>query len=203
MKTRDEAEAKLRIAEAAVEASQKKAEEAMAMVTKLNAELDQCLANKKQLEDDATAQENKQKLAFRLINGLADDNTRWDKTIEELTAKLQMLIGDSLIAASFNSYIGAFSYTVRHILWSDIWLEDMKAKGIPMSPSLDPLYVIVSEGDIAKWKNQKLPSDQVSYENAAILTSCTRWPLIIDPQKQGIEWLINKPEAEQYEMPKR
>eukprot|EP00826_Nyctotherus_ovalis_P045626 TRINITY_DN5070_c0_g2_i2.p1 TRINITY_DN5070_c0_g2~~TRINITY_DN5070_c0_g2_i2.p1 ORF type:complete len:515 (+),score=205.16 TRINITY_DN5070_c0_g2_i2:228-1772(+) len=113
-----------------------------------------------------------------------------------------MFIGDSLLAAAFISYIGAFSYMFRQSLWRDIWLEDIKAKGIPMSPNVDPLYTIVTEGDIAKWKNQKLPSDQVSYENVAILTSCTRWPLIIDPQKQGIEWLINKAEDEKYEMPK-
>jgi dynein heavy chain len=133
---------------------------------------------------------------------LADENTRWARNIEELTERLQMLIGDSLLAAAFISYIGAFSYLFRQNLWRDIWLEDMKTKAIPMSLNVDPLYIIVTEADIAKWKNQKLPSDQVSYENAAILTSCTRWPLIIDPQKQGIEWLINKAEDEKYEMPK-
>eukprot|EP01022_Parablepharisma_sp_SALTPOND_P010884 TRINITY_DN144_c0_g3_i1.p1 TRINITY_DN144_c0_g3~~TRINITY_DN144_c0_g3_i1.p1 ORF type:complete len:4665 (-),score=723.90 TRINITY_DN144_c0_g3_i1:29991-43985(-) len=202
MERKEAATATFESAKAAVEASQKRVATAEEQVNKLSAELDKCLASKKLLEDNATALENKQKLALRLINGLADENTRWANNIEELKERLVMLIGDTLLAASFISYIGAFSYEFRQRLWHDIWLEDMKAKGIPMSPNVDPLYNIVSEGDIAKWKNQKLPSDQVSYENAAILTSCTRWPLIIDPQRQGIEWLINKAEDSKTEMPR-
>ena len=29
----------------------------------------------------------------------------------------------------------------------------------------------------------------MSIENGAMITKCTRWPLIIDPQEQGIKWL--------------
>jgi len=199
---KQDAEAKFEGAKAAVEASQKKVAAAVEQVAKLSAELEKCLASKKLLEDNATALENKQKLAFRLINGLADENARWSKNVVVLKEQLKMLIGDSMLAASFISYIGAFSYQFRTRLWHDVWLEDMKNKGIPMSPDVNPLYIIVSEGDIAKWKNQSLPSDQVSYENAAILSTCTRWPLIIDPQRQGIEWLMNKAEDEKYEMPR-
>jgi dynein heavy chain, axonemal len=39
--------------------------------------------------------------------------------------------------------------------------------------------------------NQGLPADQTSYENAAILINCLRWPLMIDPQDQGYRWLKN------------
>jgi len=197
-----EAQATFETAKAAVDASQKRVAAAMEQVAKLSADLDKCLESKKKLEDNAAALESKQQLALRLINGLADENVRWANSITELNEKLNTYIGDSLLAAAFISYIGAFSYTFRQYLWQEIWLQDMSRKGIPMSPSVEPLYIIVSEADIAKWKNQKLPSDQVSFENAAILTSCTRWPLIIDPQKQGIEWLINKAEDEKYEMPR-
>lgn len=39
------------------------------------------------------------------------------------------------------------------------------------------------------WNTQKLPSDQVSIENGAILCSSERYSLIIDPQLQGITWI--------------
>ena len=42
---------------------------------------------------------------------------------------------------------------------------------------------------MATWKNEGLPEDAMSLENAAIITSCSRWPLIIDPQLQGSIWL--------------
>lgn len=37
-----------------------------------------------------------------------------------------------------------------------------------------------------------LPTDRMSSENAMILTNSSRWPLIIDPQLQGIKWIKNK-----------
>ncbi|CAN0472548.1 unnamed protein product, partial [Ectocarpus sp. 8 AP-2014] len=39
------------------------------------------------------------------------------------------------------------------------------------------------------WNSQGLPADPVSSENGAIVDNCARWPLIIDPQLQGITWL--------------
>jgi dynein heavy chain len=45
---------------------------------------------------------------------------------------------------------------------------------------------------VAAWQNEFLPADRVSTENAAILTSAARWPLIIDPQEQGIKWIKEK-----------
>lgn len=42
---------------------------------------------------------------------------------------------------------------------------------------------------MAQWKNEGLPADQMSLENAAVITSASRWPLIIDPQLQGSIWL--------------
>lgn len=37
-----------------------------------------------------------------------------------------------------------------------------------------------------------LPADRMSTENATILTHSSRWPLMIDPQLQGIKWIKNK-----------
>jgi dynein heavy chain len=34
-----------------------------------------------------------------------------------------------------------------------------------------------------------LQADRVSLENAAVVVSCSRYPLIIDPQLQGIKWI--------------
>ncbi len=202
MDKKAEAEAELAKAIEVVEVSKKKKEEAEEKVDKLKKKLAECEAAKEALEAKANALKEKQKLALRLTNGLADENVRWANNVEELKQKLVMLIGDTLLASSFISYIGAFSYEFRERLWKKTWLEDINSRSIPISEGVIPLYIIASEGDIAKWRNQKLPADDVSSENAAILTSAVRWPLIIDPQKQGIEWLIKKAEDEKIELQK-
>jgi dynein heavy chain len=41
--------------------------------------------------------------------------------------------------------------------------------------------VLTTEAKMAQWKNENLPADPMSLENAAVITSCSRWPLMIDP----------------------
>ncbi len=52
--------------------------------------------------------------------------------------------------------------------------------------------MLTDEAEIAQWNTQGLPSDQVSVENGSILTKSERYPLIIDPQLQGIGWIKTK-----------
>lgn len=63
---------------------------------------------------------------------------------------------------------------------------------IPVTPGLDPLTMLMDDADLATWQNEGLPADRMSTENATILTSCERWPLMVDPQLQGIKWIKNK-----------
>jgi len=41
--------------------------------------------------------------------------------------------------------------------------------------------MLTNDATIAIWNNNSLPNDEVSLENASIFSSCSRWPLIIDP----------------------
>ena len=52
--------------------------------------------------------------------------------------------------------------------------------------------MLTDDASIATWNNEGLPSDRMSTENATILSNCERWPLMIDPQLQGIKWIKNK-----------
>merc|ERR1719473_115774 len=67
--------------------------------------------------------------------------------------------------------------------------------GVPMSESTDPLKILTTDAQIAGWNTELLPADRVSTENGAIVTSCARWPLLIDPQLQGIAWIKKHEEA--------
>ena len=93
-----------------------------------------------------------------------------------------------MVAASFTSYIGAFGIEYRNNLWKDIWLADLKSRDVPLNGSIDP-WMLTSEALSATWQNEGLPADRISIENGAIVTNCSRWPLLIDPQLQGLRWL--------------
>ncbi len=68
-------------------------------------------------------------------------------------------------------------------------MPDLLGREIPMSDGIDPMRLLTDEAQIATWKSDGLPADQLSIENAAIITHASRPALLIDPQLQGIGWL--------------
>lgn len=76
-------------------------------------------------------------------------------------------------------------------------MKDLVEKQIPLSEEIrkkekSACNVLSTEPEQAKWANEGLPVDNISIENAAIVTLCERWPLLIDPQLQGLKWLKNR-----------
>lgn len=63
---------------------------------------------------------------------------------------------------------------------------------IPITEGLDSLSLLTDDTTIALWQNEGLPSDRMSIENATILSNSDRWPLMIDPQLQGVKWIKQK-----------
>ncbi|KAG1696565.1 hypothetical protein DVH05_018258 [Phytophthora capsici] len=139
-------------------------------------------------------------LARRLANALGSESERWAHELEQLHASAELLVCDVVIAASFVSYVGAFTKPFRDLLIKEKWLpflrkaltentskQDKAATGL--NEDGNPLQVLATPSDIAEWNTKGLPSDRVSVENGAIVRNSTRAPLLIDPQLQGIYWL--------------
>jgi dynein heavy chain len=161
-------------------------------VAGLQRELDTAIAIKEEVEADADKCRQELSLAERLVNGLGGEKLRWGENVKQFKIDANTVVGDSLLSAAFVSYIGPFSAGLRQQLWVQTWLPDLKNREIPYTEGVDPLRVLANEADEANWKNQGLPADRMSIENASIITSCSRWPLIIDPQLQGIKWIKGK-----------
>jgi dynein heavy chain len=130
-------------------------------------------------------------LANRLVGGLAGEKIRWGESVEKFKIQMTTIPGDCLLTTAFLSYTGCFSKTYRTMMMEEHWLPffDKCEPKIPQTEGLDPLDLLATPSIIAGWQNENLPADRVSTENAAILTSAKRWPLIIDPQEQGIKWI--------------
>ncbi|MEE6489661.1 hypothetical protein FKM82_015639, partial [Ascaphus truei] len=133
-------------------------------------------------------------LANRLVKGLESENVRWAQSVALYHEQEQTLCGDVLLTASFISYAGSFSKKYRHELVEHLWMPYLRSQKfpIPMTEGLDPMSMLTDDATIAKWNNEGLPSDTMSIQNGTILTNCERWPLMIDPQLQGIKWIKSR-----------
>lgn len=161
-------------------------------VDALKAKLFEAEEQKRRVENEAQALMDQLDLANRLVGGLADENKRWTENVATFKHERVTMIGNALISAAFVSYIGPFSYVFRARLWKDTWLVDIADKKIPFTDGVDPLKVLATDADQAVWKTEGLPADRVSLENAAVVVSCKRYPLLIDPQLQGQKWIRGK-----------
>mmetsp|Transcript_23212 Transcript_23212/g.34068 ORF Transcript_23212/g.34068 Transcript_23212/m.34068 type:complete len:1122 (+) Transcript_23212:47-3412(+) len=63
-----------------------------------------------------------------------------------------------------------------------------------MSHSLDLTSFLVDVGTIGDWNLEGLPTDPLSIQNGILVTRSSRYPLLIDPQGQAINWIINHEE---------
>ena len=173
-------------------------------LAKLTKELKEANASKKEAMDAVEKGDRKLNLAQRLTNALSSENERWGDNVQSLRDDAELLIGDALIASSFISYVGPFTKPFRTHLMDEVFYpylkrEFTKACGegnpIPMSENANPLKLLTSAAEVAQWNADSLPADVVSTENGSIVTSASRWPLLIDPQLQGIRWIKSKESA--------
>ena len=151
------------------------------------------------VEQEAKRNADRLALATRLVNGLVAENSRWQEDLQSTNASLSSLVGDTLLAASFVNYSGAFSAPIRQQLWTNLWTNDLNSREVPLSKqeSLTPVNLLSTQPQRSQWMLHGLPPDPFSIQNAGILMASKRWPLLIDPQLQGLFWLKrNFPDAQ-------
>ncbi|KFQ91060.1 Dynein heavy chain 9, axonemal, partial [Nipponia nippon] len=161
---------------------------------KLTAKFEKATSDKLKCQQEAEATACTIALANRLVGGLTSENVRWAEAVKDFKQQQSTLCGDVLLITAFVSYLGYFTKKYRQDLLDGIWkpyLHQLKVP-IPATPSLDPLTMLTDDADVAAWQNEGLPADRMSAENATILTNCERWPLMVDPQLQGIKWIKTK-----------
>ena len=158
---------------------------------KLTAEFEKATAEKLRCQQEAETTNKTIELANRLVGGLASENVRWADSVQKFKEQEKTLPGDVLLITAFISYVGCFTKQYRLDLMEQKWLPALKNSKdpIPITEGLDPLTMMTDPATVAQWNNESLPSDRMSTENATILTSAERWPLMIDPQLQGLKWI--------------
>lgn len=137
------------------------------------------------------AQKTKRKMdqANKLINSLADNKERWIKQSQEFKDTKNRLVGDVAKASAFISYCGPFNSQFRDLLNDTYFSDDLKEKNIPFTEQFSISEFLVDPVTISEWALEKLPTDDLSIQNGIMVTRSTRYPLMIDPQGQGLTWI--------------
>ena len=64
-----------------------------------------------------------------------------------------------------------------------------------MTQNLDVTRFLVEESEIGEWNLQGLPTDELSIQNGIMTTRATRYPVLVDPQGQGSQWIKKREEV--------
>ena len=97
--------------------------------------------------------------------------------------QIENVVGDVFVAAACVAYYGAFTTKYRTEL-VEHWIVKCQELLIPVSEHLTLVSVLADAYEIRTWNTDGLPRDQLSTENAILVTRGRRWPLMIDPQEQ-------------------
>ena len=147
--------------------------------------------DKQKLTNEAQICQAKTTAARTLVNGLSSEKIRWTQENKNLKQQLSKLVGDAFIACSFLTYSGPFNQDYREDLLEK-WRKLIVDVNIPHTNDLDIIQMLIKDEELSEWSLQGLPSDFLSLQNAAIVTKASSYPLLIDPQGQGKNWLITK-----------
>ncbi|TGZ67987.1 hypothetical protein CRM22_004505 [Opisthorchis felineus] len=154
----------------------------------LQSEFDVSVAEKKKLEHRLALTTARLKRAAKLTTALADEQDRWSLSVDQFQAQIANIVGDVFVAAACVAYYGAFTADYRETLVSK-WVTRCRELGIPVSEDPSLFNVLGDAFELRQWNTQGLPRDQVSTDNAILVTRTRRWPLMIDPQEQANRWI--------------
>ena len=146
---------------------------------------------KQKMSTQAGLCRKKMSAATALINGLGGEKVRWTQQSKEFKQQLSKLVGDTLIACSFLAYSGPFNQEFRSELMKS-WKDLIEEMNIPHTGNLQIIKMLINDDEISEWALQGLPTDNLSLQNATIVTKARSYPLLIDPQGQGKNWIIAK-----------
>eukprot|EP01042_Synura_sphagnicola_P000006 gene6-7_t len=189
------AEARLRDAERDLSKAESRLKACQDKLSALQDDFDQKIAYKRAIEENAANTKKRMEQATALINGLAGERQRWKDDRDEFTNITMRLVGDVALACAFVAYCGPFNQDFREYLVHHRLSMDLKERQIPLSSNLDLTHFLADIGTIGDWNLEGLPTDPLSIQNGILVTRSLRYPLLIDPQGQAINWICNHEET--------
>eukprot|EP00117_Sycon_ciliatum_P019779 scpid3161/ scgid17821/ Dynein heavy chain 2, axonemal; Axonemal beta dynein heavy chain 2; Ciliary dynein heavy chain 2 len=170
-----------------LEASYKEVTDRLA---ELNATLEETQQRMESFKKDLNDLQTKIDTGEKLVSNLSGEKERWEASLSDYDIQFEKLTGDCILCASIISYNGPFTSEYRDNLLS-LWINSLQALNIPYTQYFEFSEFLVGAATIRDWNLKGLPTDKFSVDNGVMAKKGNRWPLMIDPQTQGLEWTKN------------
>ena len=99
------------------------------------------------------------------------------------------ILGDCMLAGAFLTYSGFFDHFYRKYLYQE-WRDTLEKFGIKYKTDTALIEFLVKPTERLIWQSNNLPTDDLCVENAIILKYFNRYPLIIDPSGQALQFIL-------------
>eukprot|EP01064_Diplonema_japonicum_P003207 TRINITY_DN1209_c2_g1_i1.p1 TRINITY_DN1209_c2_g1~~TRINITY_DN1209_c2_g1_i1.p1 ORF type:complete len:4214 (+),score=1112.95 TRINITY_DN1209_c2_g1_i1:49-12642(+) len=184
------AEKELKVVQDALSVTRKKLDAVETKIAELQSNFDAAISKQKDLQAEVAQTEARLDRAGRLIDGLSGEKSRWIDLVSMYESQEENVLGDVLIASGYVAYLGPYTAEYRQSI-ALRWIPQLDKLGLKHSENCSLLSCCADPVQIQQWNIQGLPSDNLSTENAIILSKNARWPLMIDPQGQANVWIKN------------
>ncbi|CAK9086367.1 Dynein gamma chain [Durusdinium trenchii] len=185
-------EAKLEKARGELAEAEAELHKVQSEVAELDRQLQAAFHAKAELEASKEAQKRKMDAANRLLKGLETEQDRWTEDAANFATRRLALVGDVALAGGFVTYCGPFNSEFRDKITQENFMHDIQQLKLPANDRVNIVEFLVDEGTVGEWSLQGLPSDELSIQNAIMVTRSSRYPLMVDPQGQALAWIKNK-----------
>ncbi|CDU22276.1 cytoplasmic dynein heavy chain 2 [Sporisorium scitamineum] len=135
--------------------------------------------------------QNRVSRSMQLLDSLSSEKQRWETGSRTFDDQMSTIIGDALLSAAMLAYAGYFDQQYRESMWQ-FWSDHLRQAEIKFKPELSFADYLSTADERLEWQAKSLPADTLCTENAIMLKRWNRYPLIIDPSGQAVEFLLNE-----------
>uniref|UniRef100_A0AC35TT30 DHC_N1 domain-containing protein n=1 Tax=Rhabditophanes sp. KR3021 TaxID=114890 RepID=A0AC35TT30_9BILA len=140
--------------------------------------------------DLATVKEKVQR-SIDLLSSLRSESDRWSEGCQGFSHQMETLIGDTLLSAAFLAYSGYYDQKLRDELFNK-WFHNLQVNGVKFRNEIARIEYLSNVDDRLQWNNNGLPKDELCTENSIMLHRFNRFPLIIDPSGQAMDFMLRQ-----------
>lgn len=160
-------------------------------IGKYKEEYAQLIGQAENIKQDLLSVQEKVNRSTELLSSLRSERDRWSSGSAGFSQQMDSLVGDALLSSAFLAYAGYYDQMLRDEIFHK-WFNHVVNAGLHFRHDLARIEYLSTVDDRLQWQLNSLPVDDLCTENAIMLHRFNRYPLIIDPSGQAVEYIMKQ-----------